>query len=209
MKRSVQLFVLSLMAVLLVSATALAADVKQADTGSEAPVILYEHGIGVGKTIEPAIPSSVTNVDLDDSVSNVFIGRDDIVVVLYEHKDFGGKKVVLDKAGMHTMPDFGFNDKTSSYEVYLKPGAKVSFFEHFDGSGLSFEADNPSSGDFPLDKNDLISSVLIGDDKTVVVLREHITGIDGRSLTLDSPGLHDLMKYDFNDIASSFEIKAK
>lgn len=208
MKRSVQLFVFSLMAVLLVSSTAFAADVKQAET-SDAPVILYEHGVGVGKTIEPVVPSSAASVALDESISNVFIGRDDIVVVLYEHKDFGGKKVVLDKKGMNTMPDFGFNDKTSSYEVYFKPGAKkVTLYEHTLAGGWNFEADVPSTADVSMDHNDLISSVLVPDANTVVVLFEHITS-GGRSLTLDKPGLFDLEALKFNDIVSSYEIRTK
>lgn len=78
-----RLTVISLAALLLFTNSAYAQEVTQADTGSEASVIIYEHTIGRGLTHEftiQDIPSSGNFTDVDNLASNIFIGDDNIVV---------------------------------------------------------------------------------------------------------------------------------
>ncbi len=204
---------LSLLSLMLLPTSAFAETVTQEDTGSEAPVIFYEHAVGNGMSFETTVPSSGATIpDVDNLVSNVFIGRDDIVVTLYEEPDFGGRSVTFEGAGLHNIYELGFNDLASSYEVAWKEDmAPVTFYEHVDGTGWAYtpgyhETETGETLAFP---NDEMSSVMINDPNTVVVLYENFTAFEGATLTLDTVGLHDLEALGFNDIVSAYEIRAK
>lgn len=207
----------SLAVLLLFTNTAFAQEVTQADTGSEAPLIIYEHTIGRGLTQEFAlqdIPSSGNFTDVDNLASNVFIGNENIVVTLYDGPDLTGDSIVLETKGLHNLVELGFNDKASSYEAIFRaaPDSGVTFHEHihpdFGGWSYGVLAGFSASAPWTPFPNDGLSAVVISNPDVVVVLYEDVD-FGGLSLTLDTEGLHDLEALGFNDIVSSFEVRGK
>ncbi|MFQ5847553.1 MAG: beta/gamma crystallin-related protein [Candidatus Methylomirabilales bacterium] len=87
-----------------------------------------------------------------------------LVVELYQHKGFGGRRYYLVKDERNLQEGPAFNDIVSSIKVYKGPnwgGEKVELFKHTNFTGASITLELGEYGDVheaPYDFGDVISS---------------------------------------------------
>ena len=204
MKRIANFLVFSLVLLLALPLAAVGGAAEQV-----APTVgFFENTDGSGWAYGAPIPSSESTASFEnDALSSVFIPDFSTVVVLYGDIDFGGASITLTGVGLHDLEALGFNDEVSSYEITSK-GVFAGFYENVDGTGWAVERAVPFSEATAYFADNELSSVLISDLKTIVVLYED-ADFGGRSLTLSRPGLHDLEALGFNDITSSYKVFQK
>ena len=84
-------------------------------------VSFYEHhdeeGWATGKFKGDSAQTATQMGFSNDQLSCVEIRQDNITVVLYEHDNFQGRKIVLSKKGTYNLGDMNFNDICSSYTI--------------------------------------------------------------------------------------------
>jgi hypothetical protein len=132
--------------------------------GTKYEVSFYEHSLyGGGQLVlvgPGAYPNLVRPYNFNDVISSVNFNKGvpdtgkitpiPVVVELYQHKDFGGRKLIVfeDISNLHTYSDFG--DTVSSVKVLQGPnfsaGKKAKLCRHFGEGGGCIELD---PGDYP------------------------------------------------------------
>ena len=75
----------------------------------------WSYGVTAGAASSSPLPPFP-----NDALSAVVISDPNVVVVLYEHIDFGGTTLTLDTVGLHDLEALGFNDIVSSLEIRSK-----------------------------------------------------------------------------------------
>lgn len=180
----------------------------------------YEHTKAEGKSFEIDRQISVNRLDHDwnDIISSVWV-KNGYRVILYEHTDYEGRKLVLEgnrsgRGMLFDLVQLNFNDIVSSFAVEniksrISSRLCCKFYEHVNGEGRMMEVE-PGDAVSRLTGgwNDIVSSVWVNGGCQVTIFEHFDYG--GRQHALrgnQSTGgtLFNLTDIHFNDIVSSYQ----
>lgn len=88
-------------------------------------VVFYEHKDGNDGWSYSCNPNAnVSNAGYmgfpNDQLSCIRINESNIMVEIYEHDNYNGRKLTFDRIGLFNLDSYDFNDICSSYKVYFK-----------------------------------------------------------------------------------------
>ena len=93
-------------------------------------VNFFEHHDSGGWNVGRNAPYEARTVNAmgfeNDRLSSVMIHSDDVIVELYEHDQYKGRMLRLDKKGLYNLGNLNFNDIASSYRVLKKSPSDTS-----------------------------------------------------------------------------------
>lgn len=91
---------------------------------SNGTVTFYEHHDGQGWSYSCNPNRDVRNAGemgfANDQLSSIRVSGSNIIVEIYEHDNFNGRKLTFDREGLFNLGPYDFNDICSSYKVRFK-----------------------------------------------------------------------------------------
>ena len=88
-----------------------------------------------------AVHSNLKDIGWNDRISSAIV-TEGCELELYEHKDFGGRRLRLQKEDGYSMPKFDFNDKASSYKCNCFEAVGICSCNPFDRWETVMSCDN-------------------------------------------------------------------